>query len=252
MWKVNKLSIATKETNCLGCSHNAVIDMNASNFQSVLQSTVKMPELATPHENPNTVLRCSPGQLADVIACVTNASEINQAQTFSGMRDVINVTFMENSGDTSAAKSGFAARFPKMSSGEPCEDLKRLYAMVEPPVPVSFLYLVSQTEEGKTIWIPSVHSFVIETVRIVQKAERLLANADALLVTNASNAALVAELRPFKQTKQKVDHLSPEATLTVCRLLHLAHEGDSETQVASSAGAAELAPVQFQINHARI
>ena len=40
--------------------------------------------------------------------------------------------------------------------------------------------------------------------------------------------------------------------MTVCRLLHLARQGDSETQDASSGGAAEHTPVLFQINHARI
>ena len=251
VWKVNKISLAKKDKKYLGCSHKVVIDMNASNFQPVLQNTVKMPELATPPENLNTLLQCSPGQLVDVTAFVTHVSEKQQAQTYLGMRDVVNVTIMDDSGDTGAAKSEFAAWFPKISSGEPCDDLKRLYAMVEPPVPVSFFNLVCQTDEGKTILKPSINSFAFETVRIGPKAERLLAKADALLATNASNVTVVAELPNF-QPREKVDYPSPEATLTVCRLLHLARQGNSETHAASSADAAEHTPVLFQINHARI
>ena len=119
--------------------------MNASNFHPMMQSVVKMPEAATPPENLNTLLQCSPGQLVDVIAFVTNVGERNQVQTHLGMRDVVNVTIMDDSGDTNAAKREFAAWFPKMSSGEPCDDLKRLYSMVEPRVPVSFFNLVCQT-----------------------------------------------------------------------------------------------------------
>ena len=99
-----------------------------------------MPGQATPHENLNTLLQCFPGQLVDVIAFVTHVSERHQVQTCLGMRDVVNVTIMDDSGDTSAAKSEFTAWFPKMTSGEPCDDLKRLGAMVEPRVPVFFQY----------------------------------------------------------------------------------------------------------------
>ena len=97
-----------------------------------------MPGQATPPENLNTLLQCSPGQLVDVIAFVTNVSERHQVQTFLGMRDVVNVTIMDVSGDTSATNNDFTAWFPKMTSGEPCDDLKKLGSMVEPRVPVSF------------------------------------------------------------------------------------------------------------------
>ena len=251
VWKVNKISLAKKDKKYLGCSHKVLIDMNASNFQPVLQSTVNMPEVATPPEHLNTLLLCSPGQLVDVIAFVTNVSERQQVQTYLGMRDVVNVTIMDDSGDTSAAKSEFAAWFPKMTSGEPCGDLTRLYAMVDPPVPVSFFNLVCQKDDGKTILKPALNSFAFETVRIGPKAERLLAKAGELLATNAGDVTVVTELPTF-QPREEVDYLSPEATLTVCRLLHLARQGDSETQDASSAVAAEHAPVLFQINHARV
>ena len=111
--------------------------------------------------------------------------------------------------------------------------------------------MVCQKDGDKTILKPTINSFAFETVRIGPKAERLLAKADALLATNASNITVVTGLPAF-QPKEEVDDLSPEATLTVCRLLHLARQGDSETQDVSSAGAAEHTPILFQINHARI
>ena len=88
MWKVNNIYFGKKDKKYLACSHNVLIDMNASNFQPVLQSTVKMPGQATPYESLDTLLQCSPGQLVDVIAFVTHVSEKRQVQTFLGMRDV--------------------------------------------------------------------------------------------------------------------------------------------------------------------
>ena len=112
--------------------------------------------------------------------------------------------------------------------------------MVEPHVLVSFFNLVCQTDAGKTISKLAINSFAFETVRIGPKAERLQGKTEALLATNASDVTVVAELLTFRP-REEVDYLSPESTLTVCRLLHLARQGDSETQVASSAGAAEHA-----------
>ena len=146
---MNKISLAKKDPKYLGCSHKVVIDLNASNFQPVLQSTVTMPEQATPPEDLNTLLQCSPRQLIDVIAFVTNVSERHQKQTPSGMRDLVDITIMDDSGDSNAAKSEFPAWFPTTASGEPCDDLKRLYAMVADLVPVAFFNLVCLEENGK-------------------------------------------------------------------------------------------------------
>ena len=114
-----------------------------------------------------------------------------------------------------------------------------------------FSKLVYHKDDGKTRLKPTINSFAFETVRIGPKAERLLAKADALLATNTSNVTVVTELPAF-QPEEKDDDLSPEATLTVCRRLHLARQRDSETQDVSSAGAAEHTPILLQINHARI
>ena len=75
VWKVSKISLAKSNAKYLGCSHKVVIDISASNFQPVLQSTVKMPHQATPCEDLSTLLQCGQGQVVDVIAFVTHVSE---------------------------------------------------------------------------------------------------------------------------------------------------------------------------------
>ena len=111
VWKVSNISLANSNTNYLGCSHKVLIDINASNFQPVLQSTVKMPQQATPPEDLSTLLQCAPGQLVDVIAFVTHVREKRSCTTFQGLRDVVDITIMDDSGSTNAAKSEFAAWF---------------------------------------------------------------------------------------------------------------------------------------------
>ena len=64
---VNKISLAKTEPKFLGCSHKVAIDLNESNFQPVLQSTVKMPKQATPPEDLRTLLKCILEQLDDVV-----------------------------------------------------------------------------------------------------------------------------------------------------------------------------------------
>ena len=119
---------------------------------------------------------------------------------------MVNVAIMDDSGDTNTAKSKFTAWFAKTSSGEPCDDLKRLYAMVESRVPVSIFNLVCQKDAGKTILKPTIRPFAFEAVRIGPKAERLPAKVDALLATNASNVTVVTESPAF-QPREGVDYL---------------------------------------------
>ena len=262
IWKVNKISLAKSNTKYLGCSHKVVIDMNSSKFQPVLQSTVKMPQQATPPEDLSTLLQCAPGQLVDVIAFVTHVSESRTCTTFQGMRDVVDVTIMDDSGDTNAAKSEFAAWFPALPAGNPCDDLKRLRDMAGSSVPVTFFNLVCQKADDKTILKPSINSFAFEAVSEGTKATRLIAKAEELLATSAENVTVVSELPAF-QPRQEVDYLCTQATLTVCRLLDLARQSDAENlgigvstagaaEHTSASGAAESASIVFQINHARV
>ena len=77
MWKVSNITLAKVDPKYLGCSIKVAIDLSTPNFQSVLQSTVTMPNQATPPEDPYTLLKCIPGQVVDVIAFVTNVSEMS-------------------------------------------------------------------------------------------------------------------------------------------------------------------------------
>ena len=256
-WKVNKISLAKTEPKFLGCSHKVAIDLNESNFQPVLQSTVKMPKQATPPEDLYTLLKCTPGQVVDVIAFVTNVSERSRKSTAFGDRDLVNVTIMDDSGDTNAARSEFPAWFPRTTSGDPCDDLTRLSATVADRVPVAFFNLLCQEENGKVVLKTTRQAFAFEAVRSGSKAERLLAKVDELLATDASSVTVVARLPEF-QAHQAVDYMSEEATLTVTRLVHLARQSEwCSTGVPgpvddSPAGAAEHAEHLFQINHCRI
>jgi len=244
VWKVSKISLAKSNAKYLGCSHKVVIDINASKFKPVLQSTVKMPQQATPPEDLNTLLQCAPGQLVDVIAFVTHVSEERTHTTFQGVRNVVDVTIMDDSGSTNAAKSTFAAWFP---ANDIDEDLKRLRNMVGRSVPMAFFNLVCQKDDDKTLLKPSINSFMFESVSYGTKATRLIAKANELLATSPENVTVVAELPAF-QSRQEIDYRSTQATLTVCRLLLLARQIDQP----EPAGAAEHASTLFQINHVRV
>lgn len=72
-----------------------------------------MPQQATPPEDLSTLLQCAPGQLVDVIAFVTHVREKRPCTTFQGQRDVVDVTIMDDSGSTNAAKSDLQHGFPR-------------------------------------------------------------------------------------------------------------------------------------------
>ena len=70
-----------------------------------------------------------------MIAFVTNVTERSQKSTSFGNRDLVYVTIMDDSSDTNAAKSEFAAWFPALPTSDPCNDLKRLCDMTGRLVP---------------------------------------------------------------------------------------------------------------------
>ena len=82
------------------------------------------------------------------------------------------------------------------------------------------------------------------------------------MATPADHVTVVAELPVFQaRERQEIDYRSPQAILTVCRLLHLARQSDAENIGLSAAGAAdqafaigaaEQASVLFQMNHVRV
>ena len=148
VWTVSKVSLTKQNTKYLGCSCKIVIDMNTSTFQPVLQSTVKMPTQAAPPEDLATLLRCPEGQMVDVIALVTNVSQPVQRTTSNGVRDLVDVTIMDDSGTNGAASCKFPAWFPKTLTGVPCDQLVSLIEAAAKPVPVSFFNLFVQKEDA--------------------------------------------------------------------------------------------------------
>ena len=72
--------------------------MSTSTFQPVLQSTVKMPTKPTPPDDLATLLKCPEGQVVDVIALVTSISPAEKKMTVYGVRDLVDVKIMDDSG----------------------------------------------------------------------------------------------------------------------------------------------------------
>ena len=148
VWKVSKVSLARQNSKYLGCSCKVLIDMNTSTFQPVLQSTVKMPTQAAPPEDLATLLSCPEGQVVDVIALVTNISQPEKKVTPYGVRDLVDITIMDDSGTNGAASCKFPAWFPKTLTDAPCDQLASLAEASHKQVPVAFFNLFVQTEDA--------------------------------------------------------------------------------------------------------
>ena len=268
IWKVSKVSLAKENSKFLGCSCKVVIDMNASTFHPVLQSTVTMPMQATPPEDLNTLLQCPEGQVVDVLALVTEISTPAQKQTQYGIRDFVNITIMDDSGTKGAASCKFPAWFPKTLTGAPCAQLKLLTESVDNRNPVSFFGLVCQKEDVSTsapehgaqskVTLKTCRDkFAFETCNVGPKAERLKANATTLITTDGNDITVVSELATYISTD--IDYAAIASTFTVCRLLKYTIEagaGLMDTAPATEEGTTEHARGKdmkvFQINHARI
>ena len=148
MWKVSKVSLAKQNSKHFGCSCKVLIDMNTSTFHPVLQSTVKMPAQAAPPEDLATLLRCPEGQVVDVLALVTNISRPEKRMTTYGVRDLVDVTIMDDSGTNGAASCKFPAWFPKTLTDAPCDQLASLAEASHKQVPVAFFNLFVQKEDA--------------------------------------------------------------------------------------------------------
>ena len=85
-----------------------------------------MPKQATPPEELSTLLQCHEGQLVDVLALVKGVSEVKEVsepiekETQYGVRHVVDVTIMDDSGLSGAAMCMFVAWFPKQPMQGPC------------------------------------------------------------------------------------------------------------------------------------
>jgi len=249
IWRVSKVSLMKQNTKYLGCSCKVVIDMNTSSFEPVLQSTVKMPLQAAPPDDLETLLQCPEGQLVDTIALVTDVSSPVCKQTSNGPRMVVNVTIMDDSGTTGAARCKFLAWFPKTLSNAPCDDLARLLDAVTKKEPVAFFNLVVLKEDDsdnkkKTTLKTSKDNFLFHTSKDNERANRLKEKAS--VIADTTDITIVSEIPTFEPT-EKIDYLTVDSTFTVCRLL----------AYVIQAGGSLTTPIThettiFQINHARI
>ena len=64
-----------------------------------------------------------------------------------GVRDLVDITIMDDSGTNGAARCKFPIWFPKTLSGAPCDELVSLNAASANQVPVAFFNLVVQKED---------------------------------------------------------------------------------------------------------
>ena len=124
-----------------------------------------MPRMATPPENIHSLLQCPSGQFVDVIALVAEMSPAVQKQTRNGMRDLVTVTIMDDSGEHCAAKSEFSIWLPHSTTGAPCDEMQILATAVQEKAPVAFFNLVCQKQDGKTVLRTSFDNFAFETAR---------------------------------------------------------------------------------------
>ena len=121
-----------------------------SSFDPVLQSTAPMPSDAAPPEDLATLLKRPEGQVVDVIALVVNVSEAVQKTTSFGIRDLVDVTIMDDSGTHGAASCQFPAWFPKTLTSAPSAQLRSLKEAAANHTPMAFFNLVVQKEEATT------------------------------------------------------------------------------------------------------
>ena len=210
IWKISKVSLAKQAKKYLGCSCKIVIDMNATTFQAVLQSTVKMPIQATPPEDLSTLLQCPEGQFVDVLALVKDVSEVKEVGTQYGSRHVVDVTIMDDSGKSGASMCTFAAWFPKQSMQGHCQQLKDLIESASAQKPVAFFNLVCTKEETttgasehgggtKTIIKTNKDKFSFQICDLGAKARRLENVAGWSVETHGSQITVVSEKPNFTQ-----------------------------------------------------
>ena len=252
LWKVSKVCLAKQNSKYLGCSCKVVIDMNMSTFQPMLMSTVKMPTQAAPPEDLATLLNCPEGQVVDVIALVTNVSTPEQKMTSYGMRNLVNVTIMDDSGSNGAASCKFGVWFSKGG-----DDADKLNEAVAEQTPVAFFNLYVQKEDvtlgagehvvknKKTTLKTSREKFYYYFSTFSARSERLKQNAASITGTASDQITVVAEMPTF--TNKEIDYVAAEGTFTVCRLLDYAINAGSHVLTPDSSDT-----TVFQINHVRV
>ena len=81
VWNVNRVSLTTDKPLYVSSPIKAVVDIQLTTFQAVLQSTLPMPAQATPPEDLETLLDSPENQRVDVTALLVDMTEERVATT---------------------------------------------------------------------------------------------------------------------------------------------------------------------------
>ena len=242
IWKVSKASLMNDKALYTGAPIKVVIDMNATGMQPVLQSTVPMPERATPHEGLATLLGSPNNQRVDVLALIVSVERERSANTAHGKRKIVDVTIRDQSGDAGASECEFTIFLKDSHAG--LAELAAFRNACEDGVPVALfnLAVTAGSAQQKSSLKPSLDGFMWETCRVGEKAVKLLEGASALKNRAAEQVTRVVSIPEFIPS-EAADYLTPGATLTVCRLLQeLLRRSPEDSHDATL----------FQLNHVRI
>ena len=251
MWQLSKVALISDKSLYISSSIKVNIDVNKSKLSPVLQSTVKMPEQATPPEDLSTLLTCPHGQRVDVTALLANMEEPTERQTANGPRLLVEVTIRDDSGEKSAASSSFALWLPASEGGR--NEVATLKECMRTRTPVSFFNLICHSLPNEpTVLKTAMHGFFWQSCGVGQRAERLMKLAEDLLAKEKEDVLVVAELPSYAY--ENVDYLAMPANLTVCRVLDFTLRAGASLMDAATTGAPEHSEgvKLFQVNHARI
>ena len=148
--------------------------MNATGMQPVLQSTVPMPERATPHEGLATLLGSHNNKRVDVLALIASVERELSATTAHGKRKIVDVTIRRQSGDAGASECEFMIYFKDSNAG--LVELAAFRNACSDGVPVALFILavMSGSAQQKSSLKPSLDGFMWATCRVGEKAAKLL------------------------------------------------------------------------------
>ena len=242
MWKVSRVSLTNDKALYTGSPIKVVIDMNATTFQPVLQSTVAMPAQATPPEDLATLLESPNYQRVDVLVLLVSLERERSATTAFGQRKIVDVTIRDQSGPRGASECQFTIFFKDSHAG--LADLAALRSACSDGVPVAFfnLLVTAASAQEKSTLKPALEGFAWRACRVGRKAVNLLAAAGALKSRASEQVTRVVSIPEFVP-QEATDYLAPPATLSVCRLLHEVVRRSPEDLHDATL---------FQLNHVRI
>ena len=240
-WSVTKVTLAKEKPLYIGSSVKAVIDLNATTTAPVLQSTRFATLEPTPAEELAALLEAPAWQRVDVTALVVKVSAERTHTTSVGPRLIVDVTIRDASGTTGASECEFTMFFPGSQAGKTeLDEFRRCH--VE-GTPVAFFNCCIHNEEGGVNTLKPVRDdFKWKPSRMGERAAALIEQAKVLQSTDT--ATRIASIPEF-QHHEATDYLTPEATLTVTRLL-------KEIIRAPEDFPSESQTHLFQLNHVRI